>query len=329
MPSIPVKNHIHGRKLRPRNAFFSSLLSESIFSIVTDLPGVVEVTGLRLRSTGAESFGEITIVVSRTLPLDRVNTIKDHVVEVVRSVCPQMTLTVTTDPRALDSETVLERILLTAAKRRLPVHHVTIQDIGERMSIGADIEVDGRMSLSAAHNLASRFEAAIRDELGAEIEVETHIEPLEVAHLAGHDASPSVVSEIGNLISSIAASPNLSSTLFDLHDVRVRETSSGLVVTYHCRAEPSNDVQNVHDGVDALERKLRNKRPEIIRVIGHAEPLRVLRCAIYCCTCTTRITLLAALLRLRLMQTPEAAHDKVFDLNGTPERRAYNRSYRG
>ena len=31
------------------------------------------------------------------------------------------------------------------------------------MSIGLDIEVDGRMSLSGAHNLASKFEAAIRD----------------------------------------------------------------------------------------------------------------------------------------------------------------------
>lgn len=53
------------------------------------------------------------------------------------------------------------------------------------MSIGLDIEVDGRMSLSGAHNLASKFEAAIRDELGADIEIETHIEPLAVAHLAG------------------------------------------------------------------------------------------------------------------------------------------------
>lgn len=66
----------------------------------------------------------------------------------------------------LDNETGLERIILTAAKRRLPVHHVTVQDIGDRMSIGLDIEVGGGMSLLAADALAPKFEAAIRHELG-------------------------------------------------------------------------------------------------------------------------------------------------------------------
>jgi hypothetical protein len=90
----------------------------------------------------------------------RVKTIKEQVVRVVESEFPHTTLAVITAPRALDSETILERIMLTAAKRRLPVHHVTVQDIEDRTSIGLDIEVDGRMSLSGAHNLASKFEAA-------------------------------------------------------------------------------------------------------------------------------------------------------------------------
>jgi cation diffusion facilitator family transporter len=246
-------------------------VAERISSLVADVPGVVEVNELRLRSSGAESFGEITVVVSRTLPLDRVKAIKEQIVQVVHSEFPRTKLAVITASRAFDSETILERIMLTAAKRRLPVHHVTVQDIGDQMSIGLDIEVDGRMSLSGAHNLASKFEAAIRDELGANTEVETHIEPLEVAHLAGQDAPPAVASEIAGQIKLFAAEIG---TILDIHDVRVRETAAGLVVTYHCHAEPSLDVQTVHDHVDGVERKLRIERPEIIRVIGHAEPKR-------------------------------------------------------
>ena len=246
-------------------------VAERISSLVAGVPGVVEVSELRLRSSGAESFGEITVAVSRTLPLDQVKAIKEQIVRVAQSEFPHTTLAVITAPRALDNETILERIMLTAAKRRLPVHHVTVQDIGDRMSIGLDIEVDGRMSLSGAHNLASKFEAAIRDELGADIEVETHIEPLEVAHLAGLEAPPAVVSEIAGQIRLFAAEIG---TILDIHDVRARETSAGLVVTYHCRAEPSLDVQSVHDHVDGVERKLRIEHPGIIRVIGHAEPRR-------------------------------------------------------
>jgi divalent metal cation (Fe/Co/Zn/Cd) transporter len=56
--------------------------------------------------------------------------------------------------------------MLTAAHARIPVHHVTVQSIDQRLSVSLDLEVDGRMSLGAAHAKASKLEAAIRDELG-------------------------------------------------------------------------------------------------------------------------------------------------------------------
>ena len=188
----------------------------------------------------------------------------------MRAECPRTSLTIVVVPRALDNETVLDRIMLTAARRRVPVHHVTVQDIGPRMSIGLDIEVDGGMSLEGAHGLASRFEAALRDEFGADTEVETHIEPLRVTHLAGQEAAADIVRSIATLIADIAAATG---TLLDVHDVRVRSTPAGLVVMYHCRAEPSLDVQHVHDCMDRLEHRLRIERPDIIRAVGHAEPM--------------------------------------------------------
>jgi len=60
----------------------------------------------------------------------------------------------------------------------------------------------------------------------------------------------------------------------DVHDVRVRVTASGLVVNYHCRADPAWDVSSVHEKVDDLERRVRRAHPEILRVVGHAEPMR-------------------------------------------------------
>jgi divalent metal cation (Fe/Co/Zn/Cd) transporter len=56
--------------------------------------------------------------------------------------------------------------------------------------------------------------------------------------------------------------------------VRVRVTESGLVVNYHCRVEPDLDVASVHELVDDLERRVRLQNPEILRVVGHAEPMR-------------------------------------------------------
>ncbi|MDR0788511.1 MAG: cation-efflux pump [Gemmatimonadota bacterium] len=244
-------------------------IRERISTLVAAIPGIVRIDQLRLRSDGAEIFGEIDVSVSRTLPLERVMAIREQIQTVARQVDANTHLTVTVIPRALDNETVLERVMLTAVKRRLPVHHVTVQNLGERLAIGLDIEVNGSMSLRTAHGLASKFEAAIRDELGATVEVDTHIEPLEVVHLAGENAPAAVAAPIAETIASLAAHIG---TIRDMHDIRVRQTPTGLVVTYHCHADPSLDIQSVHDANDFLERRIRGNYPDIIRVIGHAEP---------------------------------------------------------
>jgi divalent metal cation (Fe/Co/Zn/Cd) transporter len=58
----------------------------------------------------------------------------------------------------------------------------------------------------------------------------------------------------------------------EVHDVRVRETSEGEIVNFHCRVDEMLTVQDVHEKVDDVERALRRKFPTIKRVIGHAEP---------------------------------------------------------
>lgn len=232
---------------------------------------VVEVEQVKARNVGATLFAEISIAVPRMLSLDKVADIKTAVAEAVRKSIPGTELTVTTLPRIQDGESLLERVLLIAASRRLPVHHVTVQQIDERLAIACDIEVDGRMSLEAAHKVASRFEAALREEFGQETEVETHIEPLEAHGLPGQEAEEAVRVKIAQGIAEAAkAYPALSGT----HDVRVRETAKGLVVHFHCLADPKLTVEDVHGAIDAFEHDIRQSHPQIVRVVSHAEPRR-------------------------------------------------------
>ncbi len=246
-------------------------VSDKVRAIVESVPGVVSVGDVRVRSGGAQMFADIAVGVSRTLPLDRVTAIKQRIAEAARVAWPDAILTVTTEPLAMDNETILERVMLIAAKRRIPVHHVTVQQIGERLSVSMDLEMDGRMSLGAAHAIASKFEAAIREELGPQVEVETHIEPLEVARLEGHDADAAVTAHVVGSLMSRAAETAI---VRDVHSVRVRATPAGLVVNYHCRVDPGLDVATVHENVDALERAVRADHPTINRVVGHTEPRR-------------------------------------------------------
>jgi cation diffusion facilitator family transporter len=244
-------------------------VAEQVFRIVSRVPGVVEIERTRARRAGPTLFVELSVAVSRTMPFDRVAELKEQVAQAVKRALPQAEVAVVTSPRALDDETVADRVLVIARNRGLAVHHVTVHSVSDTLAVALDLEVDGALTLAAAHDIASGLEQAIADELGPQVEVETHIEPLQVADLAGADAAPERVAEVRRLLASIAQG---SGPVADIHDVRVRETAQGDVVNFHCRVDPALAVDAVHEAVDQVERALRRAMPSARRVIGHAEP---------------------------------------------------------
>ncbi len=246
-------------------------VSDRVAAIARHVSGIVAVERVRARPAGAVLFVELGVAVSRTLPLDRVTTIKRQLTDAIRAELPAAEITITTEPRALDDETVREQVMVIARDLGLAIHHVAVQTVSGRLSVSTDLEVEGTQSLGAAHEIADRLEQAVRDELGPDVEVETHIEPLLADVLSGRDAAPARIVEVREVLTSLAVDiPDLA----EVHDVRVRETPGGEIVNFHCRVDPALSVAAVHDLVDALERRLRRRFPTIHRVIGHAEPGR-------------------------------------------------------
>src|SRR5262249_24571510 len=145
---------------------------------------------VRAREVGDTIFIDLNVAVSRTMPLDRVNAVCADVLKAIRAAVPRAEAKVTTTPVALDNESVLERVMVIARNQGLAVHHVTAQEIHGRLSISLDLEVDGKLTLAAAHAIADKLEDAITAELGAEVEVDTHIEPLEPQRSHGREAPP-------------------------------------------------------------------------------------------------------------------------------------------
>jgi cation diffusion facilitator family transporter len=244
-------------------------VSERVAAIARTVPGIVSVERVRARPGGPMLFVDLGVGVSRTLPLDRVTAIKERAGRAIREEIPGAEVTITTEPRALDNETVRERVMLIARNRGLAVHHVGVQAITGRLSVSTDLEVDGTLRLSTAHDIATKLEEAIREELGPDVEVETHIEPLPAIVLVGKDAPPARVGEIGDCLNALGADI---AGFGEFHNIRVRETADGEVVNFHCRVDSALSVGAVHDLVDSVERGLRRRFPSIARVIGHAEP---------------------------------------------------------
>lgn len=245
--------------------------AEKIRKIAINVPGVVAVDQVRTRAVGNQNFIDIVVAVSRTLPLDRVSAIRADVDAALSEDIPGASVTVTTHPAALSDETVLDRVMVIARNRALAVHHVTVHQLRGKLAVALDLEVDGKLSLREAHEIADGLEAAINAELGLDVEVETHIEPLQPQEASGREAPPERVKAVEIALAELAPETKI---IRDVHNVRVRETDDGEIVNFHCRVDPELTVQMAHEKVDLLERALRARAPSIKRVIGHTEPMR-------------------------------------------------------
>lgn len=242
--------------------------SEKAAAAIRAVPGVIDVERLRVRMVGSTHFVEAIVQVPRTFPIDRVEEIKRNAQAAVSGALDDADLTFTAVPVARDNESVRERIMVIARNSGLAVHHVTVHDLGGKLTVSIDLEVDGEMALTAAHDIAHELERSIRDAFGEDVEVDTHIEPLEPELPLGTDAAPDRVEAIKAALARFAAD----GAIHDIHSVRVRDTDAGEIVNFHCRAAPSMSVIKVHENVDEIERALRRAFPSVKRVISHAEP---------------------------------------------------------
>jgi cation diffusion facilitator family transporter len=242
--------------------------TEAADAAIRSCAGVIDIDRLRVRMVGATHFVDATVQVPRTYSADRIEGIKQQARDAVARALGDIDLTFNAVPVARDNESVRERIMVIARNRALAIHHVTVHDLGEKLTVSIDLEVDGAMALDDAHRITQQLEQAIRDDFG-DVEVDTHIEPLEPEMPQGVDASAEDAARITAALTRLAAT---NGAIHDVHNVRVRDTEAGQIVNFHCRATPAMSVSEVHTHVDAIERGLRHDFPQVKRVISHAEP---------------------------------------------------------
>lgn len=248
----------------------SPTVGRTLRRLLVDLPGVVAIDQLRVRTVGPRHFVDISAGVPRTFSLGETAAVKRAMVATISAEIADAEATVSLRPMPIDDESLRERVFLAATRERTPVHHITIQHLGDRLSVSLDCEVDGAMPLGEAHEVASRLEAAIRAEIGAEIEVETHLEPLYPDLIPGAKLSDERVAAYAAVLKDAAEKNGVS----DIHNVRVREIEDGVFVAFHCRFSPTLTAAEVHRRADAVERGARIAFPEIRRIVSHPEPLK-------------------------------------------------------
>jgi cation diffusion facilitator family transporter len=256
---------------------FYALLDTAPEGVATEIsrlansePLVLHVNQLRVRPVGGSLFISLALDIPRVTAITEIVSLQEKLKSKILVLHPKADVTITIHPVELDNETVLQKVALIAAQDGASIHHLTVQKLGEKLAVSFDLEVEGETSLQLAHDQATTLETKIRDALGVDVEVESHIEPQPLQLIEGESASPKISALIEKSLRLAARGEKL---LSDIHNVRVRETEGGLFVHYHCRFAPSQSITIVHGVVDRIENTLQEKHKNIRRVVAHAEPV--------------------------------------------------------
>lgn len=245
-------------------------LTERVADIVCGIEGVARVESVRARPAGSEIFVEVLVRVSRTMPLDRAQDVCDAVAATIRRHIPGAQAFVKAQPLTLDNESIVDTVRITAAKQGIMVHDVGVHALGERLHVSFDIEVDEGMNIRDAHAIATAIERDLRDELGEDVLVDSHIDPRRFSVVVGTPVDETSRRRLAEAITALAEEvPEVE----NVHQIHVQKGEQGLYVSLHCQFAPAAPVRMVHDATLAVEQRVRRRIEGVSRVVVHAEPL--------------------------------------------------------
>jgi divalent metal cation (Fe/Co/Zn/Cd) transporter len=235
-------------------------------------PGVAETRRVRVRGDARRLFADVTVAAGRTASLERAHDIAEAVEQEISRAVPGVDVVVHVEPIS-ETSSYVERAQAAASRAEgvHEVHNVVVHSFddseGRKLHVTLHAKVDRGLSIQQAHDLSDRIEAIVRSELGDQVRVDSHLEPLETTSF-GRDVT-SARPDVVDAVRMIALSePNV----VDCHEVVVTQASGELSIVAHLRSRADLPLQRIHDSSQRIEKAIHSRLPEVGPVLIHFEP---------------------------------------------------------
>jgi cation diffusion facilitator family transporter len=244
-------------------------VADQVKKIAEKIDGVAGVGRIRLRPLGANIFIELSVKVSRKFSVAKADEVAKSVEMAIEKEIPGADATIKIESMQLNNETIVEAVQFLAAKNSLAVHDIIVDNLDGKQYISYDLELPDILDIKEAHRLATLVEKDIRDELGSEIQLNSHIEPQKKEAILSSNVSEV---EIKSVTAALRETDKEVGEISNLHNVLVRKIGDKFFVSFHCLAPAKMSLEAVHNITNKFEYLMREKMPAIKRVVIHVEP---------------------------------------------------------
>ena len=247
----------------PKNLF------EKVQHAIKSVEGVEAVRNTRMHTSGAHYFIDTTVAIERTLPFQSAHAIMDRIEKSVREVDSSADVVVHAEPFESAHETILDKIRMIVVNAGLrPPHNLEVHLTDGKYFIDFDIEYQKGLSFAEAHEIATRIEQQIQQELPSVGKVTIHMEEIETAE---HPLTNVTETEM-ILSSDIRAVVEQHPDVFQCTDLTLLQEGIKYNVTFTCQIEKTKTLDEVHQIISDVEANLFQRFKQLRRVTIHAEP---------------------------------------------------------
>ncbi len=241
---------------------------QTLRDAIARVNGVREVRSVRVRRSGPQLLGDVSIATRRMLPVEAATAMIDEIKGIARRRLPGLDLSVTVEGQDQPSDLV-ERIHAAAARDGIvrDLHNVTVERESDgSLHLSMHAKVSGGITLAEANAKSAKLERAVREELPDASRIDIHLEPLEPTVVSGHDVTDRHQALAARIREVVAANPEVRRC----DDVELSDRDGR--IDAHVVVALAGDVtlEHAHNVQSELEARIRLAVPEVREVVATA-----------------------------------------------------------
>jgi len=228
----------------------------------------VELRRVRVRHAAGRHFADIVVAVPPDSGVAQAHATADEIEDAVTTALGVADVVVHVEPAALEGG-LRERA--TAAAVGVvgvrEVHNVRVMHVGDGYEMSLHVKLPRELTLTEAHAVIERLEAAVRDTVPEVRSVHTHIEPLSATDHASKPRPGDTAAERSAIEEAVQRVTGALPAA-----VTFRDAQRGRVALVTIRLPGEQPLPSAHSHAGRIEEAVRERCPDLADVIVHTEP---------------------------------------------------------
>ena len=241
-------------------------LADKVRHEIVGTEGVCKIEALKIRKAGEKAFVRATVHVPDYLNLEEAHELASRIESNIRRVLGNCDVAIHTEPckPEMPTEKLVEKLAIEVQGVK-EVHEISTAHTGGKLYITLHANVDPKISVETAHDIAKKIEGKIEERIAEVEDVTVHMEPFSPKTRKGSMVNEE---EIRSIIHDIAENYRQA---FRVKAIVTYVARKKLYINIDCSFTKQISLEDAHEIASQVEEQLREHFAETI-VTVHMEP---------------------------------------------------------